>query len=180
AGGQGEDIIDATAAEQALYYYGHTASPRKSQKAKSWLASMGTPISKFITSHTGYTVTTNTTDNSTLRKCNEALQREVERLRKQLGLYDEQGIARWHLLLGTTLDYQLSSLGAVLKTEVETTATPQRVDFVIENLHLQAHGTRVLDGLNPQADHNLITYKSHHEALDADAINELIGYFVGY
>ncbi|KOR28461.1 hypothetical protein TI04_10930, partial [Achromatium sp. WMS2] len=34
--------------------------------------------------------------------------------------------------------------------------------------------------LNPQADHNLITYKSHHEALDADAINELIGYFVGY
>ncbi|KOR28168.1 hypothetical protein TI04_11645, partial [Achromatium sp. WMS2] len=60
AGGQGEDIIDATAAEQALYYYGHTASPRKSQKAKSWLASMGTPISKFITSHTGYTVTTNT------------------------------------------------------------------------------------------------------------------------
>ncbi|KOR27879.1 hypothetical protein TI04_12335, partial [Achromatium sp. WMS2] len=29
AGAQGEDIIDASAAEQALYYYGHTATPRK-------------------------------------------------------------------------------------------------------------------------------------------------------
>ncbi|KOR30979.1 hypothetical protein TI04_03165, partial [Achromatium sp. WMS2] len=177
---QGEDIIDASAAEQALYYYGHTATPRKSQKAKNWLASMGTPISKFIANHTGYTTTAGTTDTDTLRKCNEALQRENERLRKQLGFYDEQGIVRWHLLMGTTLDYQLRVLGATLKAEVETAAIAQRVDFVIENLRLHTQGRAVLDGLDPAADHNLITYKSHHEALDADAINELISYFVEY
>lgn len=84
------------------------------------------------------------------------------------------------MLLGTTLDYQLSGCGAVVKAEVETTATPQRVDFVIENLRSQAKIGGVLDGLNPQADYNIVTYKSHHESLDVDAINEFIGYFVGY
>lgn len=93
-GAHGVDIIDADAAERTLHYYGHAATPRKSQKAKGWLATMGPPISKFITNHTGFVATNSSEDTNTLRKSNEELRRENERLRKQLGLYTEQGVAR--------------------------------------------------------------------------------------
>ncbi|KOR32277.1 hypothetical protein TI05_08255 [Achromatium sp. WMS3] len=70
--------------------------------------------------------------------------------------------------------------GAVLKSEIETTATQQLLDFAISNLRNYAKNNRVLDGLDPNADHNIVTYKSHHETLDANAINEHIGYYIGY
>jgi hypothetical protein len=180
AGAHAENIIDADAAEQALHHYGYVAMPRKSQKAKNWLASMGSPISKFIAQHTGFTAANSIVDVDALRKRTEEQQREIERLRRQLGLYDEKGFVRWHPLLGTVLDYQLSPYGAVVKTEVETTVTPQRVDFVIENLGLQSNPQGFLAGLDPAANYNVITYKSHNETLNAHAIHELIGYYVGF
>ena len=39
---------------------------------------------------------------------------------------------------------------------------------------------RLPDGLDGMAEHNLITFKSHHEALDAWAMKELIGHYVAY
>lgn len=37
---------------------------------------------------------------------------------------------------------------------------------------------RLPNGLDDLADHNLITFKSHHEALDGWAMKELIGHYV--
>jgi hypothetical protein len=39
---------------------------------------------------------------------------------------------------------------------------------------------RLPDGLDDLAEHNLITFKSHHEALDGWAMKELIGHYVAY
>src|SRR5205085_4896366 len=39
---------------------------------------------------------------------------------------------------------------------------------------------RLPDGLEDLAEHNLITFKSHREALDAWAIRELIAHYVAY
>jgi hypothetical protein len=39
---------------------------------------------------------------------------------------------------------------------------------------------RLPDGLADLVEHNLITFKSHHEALDAWAMKELIGHYVAY
>src|SRR5262249_40286882 len=39
---------------------------------------------------------------------------------------------------------------------------------------------RLPDGLDDFAEHNLITFKSHHEALDAWAMKELVGHYVAY
>jgi hypothetical protein len=39
---------------------------------------------------------------------------------------------------------------------------------------------RLPDGLGGLVAHNLVTFKSHHEALDAWAIKELLGHYVAY
>ena len=39
---------------------------------------------------------------------------------------------------------------------------------------------RLPDGLDDLAEHNLITFKSHHEALDSWALKELLGHYVAY
>jgi hypothetical protein len=39
---------------------------------------------------------------------------------------------------------------------------------------------RLPDGLDELAEHNLITFKSHHESLDAWAVKELVGHYVAY
>jgi len=36
------------------------------------------------------------------------------------------------------------------------------------------------DGLADLVEHNLITFKSHHEALDAWAVRELVSHYVAY
>jgi hypothetical protein len=39
---------------------------------------------------------------------------------------------------------------------------------------------RLPDGLDGLAEHNLITFKSHRETLDAWAMKELVGHYVAY
>ncbi|KOR32829.1 hypothetical protein TI05_04780 [Achromatium sp. WMS3] len=167
-------IVKSNISYATIYHFGYNASPRKA-KAKEWATKLQ-QIDGYIHQKTGYAEP----DRQVTDELIAAMRREIDLLRQQLGLYDEQGIARWHLLLGTTLNYKFGGSGAVIKSEVETTATPQRVDFVIENLHHYAKISQVLDGLNAEADHNIVTYKSHHQTLDANAINEHIGYYIGY
>ncbi len=167
-------IVRSNIAYDTIYHFGYNASPRKT-KAKEWATKLQ-QIDVYIHHKTGYAEQ----DRHVTDELIAALRRENDLLRQQLGLYDEQGIARWHLLLGTTLNYKFGGSGTVVKSEVETTVTPQRVDFVIGNLSDYAKINQILDGLNPQADHNIVTYKSHHETLDTNAINEHIGYYVGY
>ncbi|KOR33080.1 hypothetical protein TI05_03250 [Achromatium sp. WMS3] len=167
-------IVRSNVAYDTIYYFGHNASPRKT-RAKEWAAKLQ-QIDTYIHQQTGYAETNRESKDDLIA----AQQREIERLRKQLGLYNTTGLVRWHFLLGTTLDYKFGGSGAVVKSEIETTATRQLLDFAIGNLKHYAKHHRVLDGLNPNADHNIVTYKSHHETLDVNAINEHIGYYVGY
>ncbi|KOR32617.1 hypothetical protein TI05_06165 [Achromatium sp. WMS3] len=167
-------IVRSNIAYDTIYYFGHQAKPRKT-KAKEWAAKLQ-QIDTYIHHKTGYAEVNRESKDDLIA----ALQRENDRLRKQLGLYNAGGLVRWHFLLGTTLDHKFGGSGAVLKSEIETTATQQLLDFAIGNLRNYAKNNRVLDGLDPNADHNIVTYKSHHETLDANAINEHIGYYIGY
>ncbi len=56
----------------------------------------------------------------------------------------------------------------------------QFLDFVIIRKRKGRFVGRLPDGLDDLSDHNLITFKSHHEALDDWALKELTGHYVNY
>src|SRR5262249_4062095 len=56
----------------------------------------------------------------------------------------------------------------------------QFLDVVIVRRGRGRFTGRLPDGLEGLAAHNLITFKSHHEALDAWAVKELVGHYVAY
>ncbi|HTU21771.1 MAG TPA: hypothetical protein VMG10_27280 [Gemmataceae bacterium] len=56
----------------------------------------------------------------------------------------------------------------------------QFLDVVIVRRRRGRFAHPLPDGLDRLADHNLISFKSHHEALDSWAMKELIGYYVAY
>src|SRR5262245_20080484 len=57
---------------------------------------------------------------------------------------------------------------------------PQYLDVVILRKGKGRFGHRLPDGLDDLATHNLITFKSHQEALDDWALKELTGHYVSY
>jgi hypothetical protein len=56
----------------------------------------------------------------------------------------------------------------------------QFLDVVIVRRGRGRFAGRLPDGLEDLVAHNLITFKSHHEALDAWAVKELVGHYVAY
>jgi hypothetical protein len=67
----------------------------------------------------------------------------------------------------------------VVEFERDLSIQQQLLDLVIVRRRGRFAG-RLPDGLEDLAAHNLITFKSHHEALDAWAIKELVGHSVAY
>ena len=86
----------------------------------------------------------------------------------------------WHRLFGLTLiDYFLDS-PYVVELETDLSVTEQLLDVVIIE---QADGTfkgELPDGLGDLGRHNLLTYKSLRQPLDAWALDELVGHYVNY
>ena len=94
-------------------------------------------------------------------------------------------IRQWHRLFGITLTDVFRATPWRVELEKELALQSQLLDVVIIE---QAAGERALspsgwelpEGLEGLRAHNLLTYKSQHEALDPWALDELIGHYVNY
>ena len=89
----------------------------------------------------------------------------------------------WHRLFGLTLDDYFSGTGYAVELEKDLARKRQLLDVLIIRAPVD-QAVRPLadpcDGLEGLRAHNLLTYKSLHESLDAWAIEELIGHYVNY
>src|SRR5262245_36222714 len=86
----------------------------------------------------------------------------------------------WHRLFGLVLfDFFTGSPFAV-ELEKDLSIQKQLLDVVIVRRGKGRFARRLPDGLDDLAAHNLITFKSHHEALDDWALKELTGHYVNY
>jgi hypothetical protein len=72
---------------------------------------------------------------------------------------------------GTTIDVQ---------TEMDLSLKQQFIDLVLIRKGPGPIPRPLPDGFEDLAAHNLLTFKSHHEALDGWALWELVGHFVNY
>ena len=93
----------------------------------------------------------------------------------------------WHRLLGMVLTDLFTGRPWRVELEQKLALKSQRLDIlIIERQAGEATGTQAQDlaglpdGLETLAAHNLLTYKSHHEALDVWALEELTGHYVTY
>ncbi len=87
---------------------------------------------------------------------------------------------RWHRLLGLTLKDFFTGTAFTVELEKDLSYKAQLLDIVVIKRN-QGQVPQVLpDGLENLSRHNLITYKSLHEALDPWALEELLGHYVNY
>ena len=86
----------------------------------------------------------------------------------------------WHRLFGLLLTDYFTGSPFVVELERDLSLQQQLLDVVIVRRRRGRFAGRLPDGLEDLAAHNLITFKSHHEALDAWAIKELVGHSVAY
>jgi hypothetical protein len=85
----------------------------------------------------------------------------------------------WHRLFGLTLEDYFTGTHYRVELEKDVARKRQVLDVVI----VRGSGAALLDpcdGLEDLKPHNLLTYKSGQESLDAWAIAELIGHYVNY
>lgn len=93
---------------------------------------------------------------------------------------EKEALREWHRLFGLLLfDYFTDSPFAV-DVERDLSQQQQFLDVVIVRRGRGRFAERLPDGLDDLAEHNLISFKSHREALDDWAMKELIGHYVAY
>lgn len=100
--------------------------------------------------------------------------------RKDRGNADQpQALRDWHRLFGLLLiDY---FTGSPFEVELERDLSQQQfLDVVIVRRGPGQFADRLPDGLEGLVAHNLVTFKSHQEALDAWAVKELVSHYVAY
>ena len=93
---------------------------------------------------------------------------------------DRDALRDWHRLFGLLLADFFTGSPFTVEVERDLSEQQQLLDVVVVR---RGHGRfrgRLPDGLDGLAEHNLITFKSHHEALDAWAMKELVGHYVAY
>src|SRR5947209_19549393 len=85
-----------------------------------------------------------------------------------------------HRLFGLSwIDFfQGNTIG--VETELDLSLKQQFIDLVISRKGHEPIPRPLPDGFGDMAAHNLVTFKSHQEALDCWALWELIGHFVNY
>ena len=89
-------------------------------------------------------------------------------------------LRNWHRLFGLLrMDFFTDSPFTV-DVEHDLSAQQQFLDVVILRRGRGRLTLRLPDGLDGLARHNLVTFKSFREALDAWALKELIGHYVAY
>ncbi len=86
----------------------------------------------------------------------------------------------WHRLFGLLLTDFFTGLPFTVEVERDLSEQQQFLDVVIVRRGRGRMSFRLPDGLDDLAEHNLVTFKSHHESLDSWAMKELIGHDVAY
>jgi hypothetical protein len=93
---------------------------------------------------------------------------------------EKEALRDWHRLFGLLLTDFFTDSPFTVEVERDLSEQQQRLDVVILRRGRGRFAGRLPDGLDGLAPHNLITFKSHREALDAWAMKELIGHYVAY
>ncbi len=92
----------------------------------------------------------------------------------------EEGLRDWHRLFGLLLTDFFSGSPFVVEVERDLSVQQQFLDVLIVRRSRGRFAGRLPDGLEGLRPHNLMTFKSHHEALDGFAMKELVGADVAY
>ena len=93
---------------------------------------------------------------------------------------EREALRDWHRLFGLLLTDFFTGSPFVVEVERDLSQQQQLLDVVIIRGRRGKPAGLLPYGLGDLADHNLITFKSFHEALDDWAIRELIGAYVAY
>jgi hypothetical protein len=93
---------------------------------------------------------------------------------------DREALRDWHRLFGLLLTDFFTGSPFVVEIERDLSVQQQLLDVVIVRRGRGRFAGRLPDGLEGLRPHNLLTFKSFHEALDAWAMKELVGYSVAY
>jgi hypothetical protein len=101
--------------------------------------------------------------------------------KEDLPMADEREAFRdWHRLFGLLLTDFFTGSPFEVEVERDLSQQQQLLDVVIVRRRRGRFAGTLPDGLDDLTEHNLITFKSHHEALDDWAIRELIAHYVAY
>jgi hypothetical protein len=93
---------------------------------------------------------------------------------------DRDALRDWHRLFGLLLTDFFTGSPFIVEVERDLSEQQRFLDVVILRRRPGRFVGTLPDGLDGLAAHNLITFKSHREALDAWAMKELIGHYVAY
>lgn len=86
----------------------------------------------------------------------------------------------WHRLFGLVLTDFFTDSPFIVELEKDLSLKQQYLDVVIIRRRKGRLRFRLPDGLDDLGEHNLVTFKSHWEALDDWALMELTGHLVNY
>jgi hypothetical protein len=86
----------------------------------------------------------------------------------------------WHRWFGMAWIDFFHGMPVTVELEKDLSLKKQLLDVVILRKEAASLPCQLPDGLDDLAAHNLITFKSHHEALDGWALLELLGHYVNY
>jgi hypothetical protein len=93
---------------------------------------------------------------------------------------EKEALRDWHRLFGLLLTDFFTGSPFVVDVERDLSVQQQFRDVVIVRRGRGRFAGRLPDGLERLRSHNLLTFKSHHEALDGWAMKELTGADVAY
>src|SRR5919201_6771425 len=93
---------------------------------------------------------------------------------------ERDALRDWHRLFGLLLTDFFTGLPFTVEVERDLSEQQQFLDVVIVRRGRGRMDVRLPDGLDDLLAHNLITFKSHQEALDGWAMKELVGHYVAY
>lgn len=93
---------------------------------------------------------------------------------------EREPLRDWHRLFGLLLTDFFTGSPFVVEVERDLSVQQQLLDVVIVRRGRGRFAGRLPDGLEGLRAHNLVTFKSHREALDDWAVKELVGHYVAY
>ena len=93
---------------------------------------------------------------------------------------ERDSLRDWHRLFGLLLTDFFTGTPFTVEVERDLSQQQQFLDVVVVRRAGGNFTGALPDGLGDLAEHNLITFKSHREALDGWAVRELVGHFVAY
>src|ERR671939_1039087 len=93
---------------------------------------------------------------------------------------EREALRDWHRLFGLLLTDFFTGSPFSVEIERDLSQQQQLLDVVIVRRGRGRFAGRLPDGLEGLAEHNLVSFKSHREALDAWAMKELLNYYVAY